>query len=454
MKNASDKLFSLFLSFIFILGLSACGGGSGSGTTPAAPIDLWTWMSGSDVGDQSGVYTSATPADVVPGGRRGGASWTDSSGNLWLFGGYDQVFYYNDLWKYDGTNWSWIGGSNLGNQLGEYSGANVADNIPGARNRGVSWMDSNGDFWLFGGTGYASTGMTGVGFLNDLWKFDSTNWTWMSGSDVVNQAGNYGTKGAAAGTNVPGARRDSVSWIDSSGNLWLFGGEGLDASGTQGYLNDLWKYDGANWTWVSGSDLVSQSGTYGTQGTADPTNVPGARGFSVSWTDSSGNLWLFGGLGYDSAGDLDILNDLWKYDGANWIWVSGSDVVGQPGVYGTQGTAADTNVPGARYGSISWTDSSGSFWLFGGDTFDAGPLLNDLWKFDGSNWIWMSGSNLTNQAGDYGIQGTAVSTNVPGTRGYGTRWIDSNNSLWLFGGYGHDSTGTRGCLNDLWRYQP
>ena len=34
-----------------------------------------------------------------------------------------------------------------------------------------------------------------------------------------------------------------MSWIDASGNLWLFGGDGYDSVGTQDeYLNDLWKY--------------------------------------------------------------------------------------------------------------------------------------------------------------------------------------------------------------------
>jgi hypothetical protein len=33
-----------------------------------------------------------------------------------------------------------------------------------------------------------------------------------------------------------------LSWTDTSGHLWLFGGEGFDANGTFGALNDLWEY--------------------------------------------------------------------------------------------------------------------------------------------------------------------------------------------------------------------
>jgi hypothetical protein len=75
-----------------------------------------------------------------------------------------------------------------------------------------------------------------LGFLNDLWKFDGTQWTWVSGSSLAGQNGVYGTKGVAAASNVVGARQNAISWIDSSNNLWLFGGEGYAASGSFGMM--------------------------------------------------------------------------------------------------------------------------------------------------------------------------------------------------------------------------
>jgi len=138
-------------------------------------------------------------------------------------------------------------------------------------------------------------------------------WTWKSGSNTIDQTGIYGTKGVTDINNVPGARLNAVSWIDVSGYLCLFGGYGLDSLGTPGDLNDLWKFDGSNWTWVSGSNIVNQSGNYGTQGVPAASNVPGARWGAVSWIDISGRLWLFGGAGYDSNGTSDYLNDLWRY---------------------------------------------------------------------------------------------------------------------------------------------
>ena len=74
--------------------------------------------------------------------------------------------------------------------------------------------------------------------MNDLWRYDpATNmWTWMSGSNTVNQAGVYGTKGVPDAANVPGARESSISWTDGSGNLWLFGGYGDGNTTTRAYL--------------------------------------------------------------------------------------------------------------------------------------------------------------------------------------------------------------------------
>jgi N-acetylneuraminic acid mutarotase len=328
----------------------------------------------------------------------------------------------------------------------------------------VSWSDVYGNPWLFGGTGIDSTGT--VGSLNDLWEFDFSlgsngEWKWMGGSTTVGsnggRSGIYGPVGTATSTNIPGGRQDAVSWTDSSGKFWLFGGYGYDSTGTLGWLNDPWEFDpslGSNgeWKWMGGSTTVNQSGVYGTQGTAAFTNIPGGRQNAVSWTDSNDNLWLFGGVGYDSTRTQGPLNDLWKFDpkpGSNgeWTWMGGSSTGNQIGVYGTLVTTASTNIPGGRQNAVSWTDSSGKFWLFGGygnDSTGTVRSLNDLWKFDpslGSNgeWTWMGGSSTGNQSGVYGTLGTAASTNVPGARYGAVSW----NGL-LFGGYGY--------LNDLWEY--
>lgn len=363
--------------------------------------------------------------------------------------------------------WTWISGSDTGEQSGSYGTIGISDasNIPGARSYAISWMDSSGNLWLFGGFGYGSSDTSG--FLNDLWKFSpaSGQWTWVSGSDLLDESGTYGEKGVAGASNVPGGRDTSISWIDSSGNLWLFGGYGYDKDGEQDdSLNDLWMFDPntSQWTWVSGYDTIAQPGVYGEQGATGSSYYPGARDSGISWRDSSGNVWIFGGSGYDKDTNFGYLNDLWKYNPTTkeWTWVSGSNTTDQSGTYGTMGTAAASNTPGSRHYIVSWIDSSNDLWLFGGLGFDASSSndeeLNDLWKFDTSSgqWTWVSGSNTIGQSGTYGTMGTAAESNVPGARDSGVSWIDSSDNLWIFGGVGYDGTGTSGKLNDLWQFEP
>jgi N-acetylneuraminic acid mutarotase len=452
--------------------------GTNTGSVPNVVVECvygqWTFESGATTANASGVYgVLATAATTnTPGARYSASSWTDTSGNLWLFGGvgYDSTGvagYLNDLWQYSPSSglWTWVGGGNADNASGVYGalGTAAADDLPGARYASSSWTDSSGNLWLFGGYGYGATGS--VGNLNDLWRYSPSTglWTWVSGGNTDNASGVYGAQDTAAATNVPGARYSATSWIDASGNLWLYGGYGYGAAGTLGALNDLWKYSptSGQWTWVDGGNANNASGVYGTQGTAAAGNLPGARYSASSWIDSSGNLWLFGGYGYDSNGSVGRLSDLWKYSptSAQWTWVSGEDDFNVIGVYDTLGTAATTNVPGARYSANSWIDSSGNLWLFGGYGYGANGSvgnLNDLWSFSPSTgeWTWFSGVGTNNASGIYGTPGTAGVSNMPGARYAASSWIDSSGNLWLFGGVGYDSTGTLGDLNDLWQYNP
>jgi N-acetylneuraminic acid mutarotase len=351
----------------------------------------WTWMGGPTLTGQSGNYGSLGVATTygIPGARFQPASWTDASGNLWLFGGngFDSVGNespMNDLWKYSGGEWTWVGGSSVGKQNGHYGTLGVADasNEPGGRCSMAMWKDSSGDIWVFGGLGYDAANPTN-GSLNDLWKYSGGVWTWMGGATAQAQKGVYGTKGVAAATNIPGAREDAYNWVDSSGNLWLFGGLGYDSTGTSGYLNDLWKYSGGQWTWVGGSNVVSQPGIYGTKGTASANNVPGARWAGITWVDAAGNAWLFGGTGFYAGSSVGFLNDLWEYSGGQWTWVSGANTASQNSTYGTEGTLAPGNTPGSRFFLNGWVDANENLWLFGGygQVPGANGNLNDLWMY-------------------------------------------------------------------------
>jgi hypothetical protein len=450
---------------IAALSLTACGGGkstSGSPPPPPSTANEWTWVNGANVVNQLGTYgTQGTPAPTnVPGAREQPATWADASGNFWIFGGNDVNGAFNDLWKYSGGAWTWVGGSNMFNQSGTYGtqGKSAPGNVPGARYSPVTWTDASGTFWLFGGCGYDGSGASL--YLSDLWSYAESEWTWVGGPNMANQPGNFGTEGTSSPSNIPPPRCSAASWTDAAGDLWLFGGVSyLAFSGAPQRLNDLWKYSGGAWTWMSGSTATNQPGTYGTEGSAAIGSIPGGRVDAVDWTDAKGNLWLFGGYGYDSAGTLGTLNDLWNYNvtAGQWTWMAGSKVVGQQGTYGTQGIPAASNIPGSRGGAVGWVDAAGNFWLFGGlgyDSLGAYAQLNDLWKYSAGQWKWIGGSNVVAQQGIYGTQGTAAPGQSPGSRYFAGGWIDASGNFWLLGGHGYDSPGAFGYLNDLWKYQP
>jgi len=650
----------------------------------------WAWMGGSTTVPvnflgQPGIYgTLGTPAPGnMPGGRVGGVSWTDGQGNLWLAGGVgapsnDNDNILNDVWEFNPSSneWAWMAGVstvlfNVTGEPGVYGtlGVFAAGNLPGGREGAVSWTDSSGHVWLFGGDGDDSANT--YGWLNDLWQFQPTSnqWAWMAGSETISagelfpgQGGVYGTLQVPAAQNTPGGRYHSVSWTDKQGNLWLFGGWGYDSvtSNFYGDLNDLWEFQPSigEWAWMTGSETFPSSegphpGQYGTLGTAAFGDTPGGRASAISWTDSTGKFWLFGGTGYDSAGNYGLLNDLWQFQppstglrpaatpvispgtgtyiseqtvtitdttpGATisylvngntpaipytapivvsasetieasavapgytnssvatavytvnlplaalpvfsvaggtyattqtltitdttpgaaiyyiigeqfedassevpstsstlytgpitiaasqtvtaiavaagyansnvasatysiwpnpalgeWTWMSGSNTsapcsseqlnCGQPGEYGTLGTPADTNVPGARSAAATWTDKAGNLWLFGGSGFDsAGTFadLNDLWNFNTSTnqWTWMGGNSTVSSptfgfSGVYGTLGKPAAGNLPGSRYSADSWTDGSGNFWLFGGFGFDSAGNTGYLNDLWMFNP
>jgi N-acetylneuraminic acid mutarotase len=327
-----------------------------------------------------------------------------------------------------------------------------------------------------------------VAILCPLAQAQTNEWTWIGGGSTITcgtagcgQAGVYGTVGKAAPGNLPGGREGAATWTDNNGNLWLFGGVGEDANGIGGFLNDLWEFNPSTneWAWMGGSSTLpascagsttvpcGQPGVYGTLGTPSAGNIPGARSLEVTWTDSSGNFWLFGGSGFDSGnGSYDanravVLNDLWKYTPSTglWTWMGGSSSLACPsgaqyscnqlGVFGTQGVAASGNIPESTATAAASTDSQGNFWLLGG---------NDLWELNPSTnlWTWISGAPESEQTfgtyGAYGTEGTPAAGNFPGTRSNATGWFDGSNHFWLYGGNGLDAISNAGYLDDLWEF--
>ncbi|HEU4573868.1 MAG TPA: kelch repeat-containing protein [Chitinophagaceae bacterium] len=350
----------------------------------------WVAVSGDNGTNQLGVYAGPNDPSNIPSARKFAYTWTDASGNLWLFGGQGNgPVDYNDLWKYDPVNniWNLINGTNnASNTIGNYPpviGTANASGVtgPGSREYGAAWTDGT-NLYLFGGLGYDGGGTKN--YLNDVWSYDIANntWTWLNGSNTNNQFGIY------SGTQVPGSRIAPYSWY-YNGKLFLFGGYGYGSASGPGYLNDMWQYDPSSnsWIFVVGSNSIDQNGVYGTAGTPDVNNQPGGRSSGITWMDGAGSLGIFGGRGRTNT-TLGFLNDVWRYNTITneWTWEKGEDNnVDQTGVYGTLGVTDATSHPGSRRYASGWTDTHGFLWLFGGTGSDDGTTvgtnyLNDLWR--------------------------------------------------------------------------
>jgi len=496
----------------------------------------WTWIDGTktaayDTKPQYGSFPTTAPTTIpnpftnTPGNRLGGAGWTDKNGNLWLFGGegfelsgntspsnYAGVM--SDMWVCemiggDFCQWQLVGGydptvsgkTTVGALIIAAAQSGVGyGSVPFPRWGAATWTDASGNFLMFGGN-------DGGQLVNDFWSYDPSAalsagvtlaegvWTSKSGASVVGQ----NVAGVYTGTQYPGSRVSPVIFKDNTGLIWMFGGYGYDKNGTVGFLNDLWNFNGTTWTYVVGSQTANPIGVYGTQGTAASSNFPGGRHLSAGWADASGNLFVFGGEGYDSTGLVTgILNDLWMYNIASneWTWVTGSNVMNQTGSYelqpmigpistksaaGTCGLATGTSLcppvnptgsePGSRWGASYWTDAGGNFWLFGGWGLDStgtngNGALNDLWVYTPSTtagqagtWVWVKGSPSGNANGLYGPMTIPYLTYyiwTPGGRAKATHWVDGQGQFWQFGGQGFDATSAtgNGYLNDNWRYLP
>ncbi|MBX3727809.1 MAG: hypothetical protein KF858_01380 [Candidatus Sumerlaeia bacterium] len=372
----------------------------------------WTWIKGSDTANPSAVYGTLGEPDIAntPGGRTRGLSWTDHQGRFWYFGGLVGSQLSNrrqDLWRFDpSTNaWTWMKGSSVDNAPSVFGDQGVShpSNTPGARVDAAGWVDLAGSLWVFGGYGRSPvTDDVGSRYLNDLWRYDTSSgdWTWRKGTAEANHPGHTGTRGIPDPDNIPAARHSASTWLDSDGNLWLFGGLVIGP----GLLDDLWRFDPATntWTWMAGNPAVPQNAAYGELGVPAAANTPGARMNAATFTDSSGGLWLFGG-----ARDANRFSDLWRYDipTGNWAWMAGPDLPNQSGTYGNQGEPAENNSPGARQFACSWTGADGKFWLFGGQgSGGSANRHNDLWSFHPggfTNRVLVQPNHITAVTGTY-----------------------------------------------------
>ena len=105
----------------------------------------------------------------------------------------------DDMWEYDtvANTWKWLYGSGAINTKAVFPATQnspCSTCTPGGRSSITSWysitllntennnrIDSNDNFYIFGGTNSSSSPSTS---FSDLWMYSSGTWTWLSGVKV------------------------------------------------------------------------------------------------------------------------------------------------------------------------------------------------------------------------------------------------------------------------------
>ncbi len=342
--------------------------------------------------------------------------------------------------------WTWMNGSNSYGSPGTWGTQGVPDtlNSPPAVYSAFLFTDKTGNFWLFGGAQYN----LGNKFYGAFWKYnpDANTWTWMNGTSLTDQPAVYGVIGIPSPTNYPGSRGFAgLSWVDTSGNFWLYGGGSL-----YGDIADFWKYDLTTNEWTCFGSYSSFP-VYGTKGVGTASTNPGIRTETcAAWTGDDGNLWLYGGQGAGGS-----YADMWKYDLSSgyWIWMQGSDSIALPGVspvYGN-GSFNSMNTPGTRNTYNHWKDAAGTFWIYGGGN-PYFKIFADLWQFDPATlqWAWKGGDTTAFYAGSFQMQCDTSQINFPrSVTENRASWMDQAGNLWRMGGA---TNSVYAMTNDLWLY--
>jgi hypothetical protein len=451
-----------------------------------------------------------------PEGRAAQAMAYDSKrGRIVIFGGFTDPALANQVALFRNDTWQW--------QNGDWSKIETAT-MPSPRYYSTMAYDSDRDrMVLFGGVAYKADNKT-TETLYDTWEFDGTDWTKTAESGSVHvgkpvlaydQARKqmvlvgmndefktsmylYNTEThtwappSPAPEKLPTCANDGVmAYQRHNQKIAYAGGVCTEDTPTS---DELWEWDGTNWTKVT---INSVSKTTGAAFTYDPTTYrlvmfggvtfgfttplsttqtysngtwtynlltyrPRPRSLAVFKADSAnGVAWLFGGLDeYGTAYNI----DMWRYGGGGqWhpITVTGD---GAPDSCTTPIAAYDSNrsrlvvdcygstvyewdgatwkafTPKSqpntrRFAAVAYDETLKKVVLFGGYDDTTGNFRQDTWLWDGTNW-------------------TEVKNARPPHRSLTSMWYDPNlKKVVIYGGVGRanaDQKVTR--YDDMWSF--
>ena len=277
-----------------------------------------------------------------------------------------------EIWEWDGSTWtkvagngingSWSGVNNYGevDSLASYDGYLYAGLGQGSNNgevwryNGSTWTQIGGDSLNGGWTNYAENvyslavydgklvaGLGRSGNDSEVWEWNGSTWTKIGGDDV----------NSSWGTGIVPESVESL--IPYNGKLYAgLGNSTGDAS--------LWEYNGTAWTKIGGDDI---NGSW-TTGTYERVKT------LVVYNGS-----LFAGLG-SSTGD----GEVWRYSSGNWTKIGGNGI-NAGWTNSVEEVQSFSPYKGKLYaGTGNSTNSDNLVWSYG----DNGYLESSIDSFDTS----------------------------------------------------------------------
>eukprot|EP00026_Physarum_polycephalum_P002550 Phypoly_transcript_02557.p1 GENE.Phypoly_transcript_02557~~Phypoly_transcript_02557.p1 ORF type:complete len:777 (+),score=74.20 Phypoly_transcript_02557:61-2391(+) len=398
-------------------------------------------------------------------------------------------------------NWTSFGTQDIESHFGDVAG-------PGSRTFAHTWVDSSGNFYLFGGIGFASQCTNRV-IYGDVWKYSTTSqaWqnitqtssfgplaggiTWLSEnledvyiyggfSDlttyngtskvfinpiassglmyVYHMIGNYWEISHQSiqlnyAQNEPGPRLGSVAWVQD-GKMMLYGG--MDTNGD--VRRDMWIFDAeTKWTYISGGDQVANQLSNSTM----PGCVFGASGVMIF-----ADLYILGGRDFQGADSPEV----WRFNGT-WLhlgnlekgmsyaaaFTTTIDVITLVGGYTTQGPISDIveyDINGPEISRVTNSTIDPRFgmplWnnIFYGGTGNNNLIYSDMWLVTNGNDIEaLTSMNWVQLPSQYTVG------EIPSVRVNAMTWTDpTTGDMWMFGGQpGYTCINLNNGMNDMWR---
>ncbi len=285
---------------------------AGSGWTYIWDGATWTINGGNNVNNSWGVYNIAAVQVMQTVGD-------------YLYAGLGNTAGLAEIWRFDGSNWSIIGGQGINNSWNP----NVYEQV-------LSMASYKGKLIVGLGTTASSTDSDG-----EVWSWNGSTWTKIGGDGLNSSwtlASHYGEVDALAADDT-----------------YLYAGLGAAAND-----GEVWRYNGESWSKIGGDSLNGGWTNYA------------ERVLSLALYNDN----LVAGLG-SSTGD----GELWSWNGSSWTKIGGDGVSGSWSTSIYQEVESLITYSGDLYAGMGNVAGAATLWKYDGSIWTkiGGDNINDSW---------------------------------------------------------------------------